>query len=409
LTETVGSSNLRIALVDDVSLYSQKLVEGFKEHHADCKIYGPISSPSSKSPEVLGDRGNGELRVWSQNKFPLQIFKKVLTDKPSIVHVQFEFYGIHSYGPLYSVFGLPLALLLLRLLGVRTVVTLHMIIPRGQQLAQVRDTSPSSFPLPIGFLDAFFIVFYKLVALLSSAVIVHTEVFRKCLLSDYGIKPAKVVVIPHGIETTGPSKNSIPQTKAGVRPILYFGVISPRKGLETLLSAFALVAKKRDDCELWLAGTTPPYYHDYKNELQESAKKLDLDGRARFFGPVSSDVAHGLFNEASFIVLPYYYSLSASGALSWALGHGRPVIASATDYFKEELSHTKFGLLVPPHNKEKLAEAMETLLTRQDLCESLSESAKEMSLSRSWQAVAGMTLDFYQELAKEPNGSLLKL
>jgi glycosyltransferase involved in cell wall biosynthesis len=409
LTETVGSSNMRIALVDDVSLYSQKLVEGFKEHHADCKIYGPISSPSSKSPEVLGDRGNGELRVWSQNKFPLQIFKKVLTDKPSIVHVQFEFYGIHSYGPLYSVFGLPIALLLLRLLRVRTVVTLHMIIPRGQQLAQIRDTSPSSFPLPIGFLDAFFIVFYKLVSLLSSAVIVHTEVFRKCLLSDYGIKPAKVVVIPHGIETTGPSKNSIPQTKAGVRPILYFGVISPRKGLETLLSAFALVAKKRDDCELWLAGTTPPYYHDYKNELQESAKKLDLDGRARFFGPVSSDVAHGLFNEASFIVLPYYYSLSASGALSWALGHGRPVIASATDYFKEELSHTKFGLLVPPHNKEKLAEAMETLLTRQDLCESLSESAKEMSLSRSWQAVAGMTLDFYQELAKEPNSSLLKL
>jgi glycosyltransferase involved in cell wall biosynthesis len=400
LTKNVGGSNLRIALVDDVSLYSQKLVEGFKEHHADCEIYGPISSPLSKSPEVLGDRGNGELRVWSQNRFPLQIFKKVLTDKPNIVHVQFEFYGIHSYGPLYSVFGLPFALLLLRLLGVRTVVTLHMIIPRGQQLAQIRDTSPSSFPLPIGLLDGFFIVFYKLVSLLSTAVIVHTEVFRKRLLSEYGIKPAKVVVIPHGIETNGPSKSSIPQRRPGVHPILYFGVVSPRKGLETLLSAFALVAKRRDDCELWLAGTTPPYYHDYKKELEKTAKELDLDGRARFFGPVSGDVAHSLFNEASFIVLPYYYSLSASGALSWALGHGRPVIASENDYFKEELSHTKFGLLVPPHNKEKLAEAMETLLTRQDLCESLSESAREMRLSRSWHAVAGMTLDFYQGLAK---------
>ncbi len=400
---------MRIALVDDVSLYSQKLVEGFKEHHADCKIYGPISSPASKSPEVLGDRNNGELKVWSQNKFPLQIFKKVLADRPSIVHVQFEFYGIHSYGPLYSVFGLPLALLLLRLLGVRTVVTLHMIIPRGQQLTQVRDTSPSAFPLPIGFLDGFFIVFYKLVARLSSAVIVHTEVFRKRLVFEYGIKPSKVVVIPHGIETTGPSLDSFSQRKPGVRPILYFGVISPRKGLETLLSAFALVAKRRDDCELWLAGTTPPYYHEYQTELQESAKELHLDGRARFFGPVSSDVAHSLFDEASFIVLPYYYSLSASGALSWALGHGRPVIASETDYFKEELSHTKFGLLVPPHDQEKLAEAMETLLTRQDLCESLSESAREMRLSRSWQAVAGMTLDFYQELAKAPVDPLAKL
>jgi glycosyltransferase involved in cell wall biosynthesis len=392
---------LRIALVDDISLYSQKLVEGFKEHHADCKIYGPISSPASKSPEVLGDRSNGELRVWSQNRFPLQIFKKVLTDKPSIVHVQFEFYGIHSYGPLYSVFGLPIALLLLRLLRVRTVVTMHMIIPRGQQLAQVRDTSPSAFPLPVGVLDAFFLTFYKLVSLLSSAVIVHTEVFRKRLVSEYGIKPSKVVVIPHGIETTEPSRDSVPQRKTGVRPILYFGVISPRKGLETLLSAFALVAKRRDDCELWLAGTTPPYYHDYRNELQKSAQQLDLDGRARFFGPVSGDFAHALFNEASFIVLPYYYSLSASGALSWALGHGRPVIASETDYFREELSQTKFGLLVPPHDLEKLAEAIETMLSRQDLRDSFSENAREMRASRSWQVVAGKTLEFYHDLAKD--------
>ncbi len=405
----MGSQNLRIALVDDVSLYSQKLVEGFKEYHADCKIYGPISSPASKSPEVLGDRNNGELRVWSQNRFPLQIFKKVLSDKPSIVHVQFEFYGIHSYGPLYSVFGLPIALLLLRLLRVRTVVTMHMIIPRGQQLALVRDTSPSAFPLPVGFLGAFFLMFYRLVSLLSSAVIVHTEVFRKRLVSEYGINPSKVIVIPHGIETTGPSRDFVPQRKIGVRPILYFGVISPRKGLETLLSAFALVAKRRDDCELWLAGSTPPYYHGYRNELQKSAQQLDLDGRARFFGPVTSDFAHALFNEASFIVLPYYYSLSASGALSWALGHGRPVIASETDYFREELSQTKFGLLVPPHDRERLAEAMETLLTRQDLRDSLSENARKMRISRSWQIVAGKTLEFYNDLAKEPNNSIPKL
>jgi glycosyltransferase involved in cell wall biosynthesis len=276
-----------------------------------------------------------------------------------------------------------------------------MIIPRGQELAQVRDTSPSTFPLPIGFLGAFLIIFYKLVSALSSAVIVHTDVFRKRLVSEYGIKPSKVVVIPHGIETTEPSRDLISQRKIGVRPILYFGVISPRKGLETLLSAFALVAKRRDDCELWLAGTTPPYYRDYKNELQKLGQKLDLNGRARFFGPVSGDFAHALFNEASFIVLPYYYSLSASGALSWALGHGRPVIASETDYFREELSRTKFGLLVPPHDLERLAEAMETMLSRQDLRDSFSENAREMRASRSWQVVAGKTLEFYHDLAKD--------
>jgi glycosyltransferase involved in cell wall biosynthesis len=280
-----------------------------------------------------------------------------------------------------------------------------MIIPRGRELEQVRDTSPSALHTPTWILAAFLTLFYSLVSTFSSAVVVHTEVFRKRLILNYGVKPSKVFVIPHGIEANGQFSKLFPQSKAEPRPILYFGVISPRKGLETLLSAFAQVSRKRSDCQLWLAGSSPPYYRGYKSQLQQLGRELDLDGKARFLGPVSGDFAHVLFNEASFVVLPYYYSLSASGALSWALAHGRPVIASETDYFKEELSQTRFGLLVPPNDPARLAEAMETLLAQQELRETLSSNARLMGFARSWEVIAGLTLDFYENLANGNDGS----
>jgi len=73
--------------------------------------------------------GPEAVRVWSQNMFPFQVLKRAVRDKPDLVHVQFEFYGIHSYGPIYASIGLPILLILLRVARLRTLVTLHSVLP----------------------------------------------------------------------------------------------------------------------------------------------------------------------------------------------------------------------------------------------------------------------------------------
>jgi len=390
---------MRIAMVDDTSLYTEKLIEGLTRLGSRCVVYGPLTALSSKSPKIMVPGGRETVRVWSPNLFPLQIFNRAVKDRPDLVHIQFEFYGIHSYGPIYTAMELPILLLLLRLARMKTIVTLHSILPSTtSRLSKLRLASPVAKRIPTLFLATFLIFSYKLVGLLSTGIVVHAAAFKKRLVEQYNVSPSKIIVVPHGVDLYEPSRPKTTGTETVPKRILYFGVISPRKGIENLLSAFALLTKKREDCELLLAGSTPPYFHQYEMQLKDRAVRLGLGPRIHFLGEVDNPDAHRLFEQARFVILPYSQDVSASGVLSWAIGHGVPVIVSKNEYFREELSQSEFGLMVTPGKPEFLADAMETLLTREDLCTSFSQQARKTGLSRSWNVVASKTLQYYNRI-----------
>jgi glycosyltransferase involved in cell wall biosynthesis len=389
-------------MVDDVSYYSKRLLGGFEHLGIESVLYGPITSPSSKPHAIMETMGPGGLHVWNRYLFPLQILRRAMRDRPRVVHVQFEFYGIHSYRPLYVSIGVPILLVLLRLLGVKRLVTLHSVPPtESSHLKIIRDTSPNGKRVPTALLSAFLIFVYKLIALGSNALIVHAYIFKKRLVEQYHIEPSKVLVVAHGVELFNQTDVSTTQLSIPEEAIiLYFGVISPRKGLENLLSAFSILAKQNSKCSLLLAGTSPPYYEGYEQRVKNFAAELGVNSRVRFLGFVNNDLAHQLFMRAMCIVLPYSYDISASGALSWALGHGLPVIVSENEYFKEEMSEYQFGLMVPPGDPSALANAMELMISRSDLRAKFSENANQAGASRSWSTVAKATLGVYRGLFK---------
>jgi len=392
----------RVAMVDDVSLYSKRLLSGLRQLGLGSVLYGPITSPSSKPHAIMETMGPEGLRVWNQYLFPFQILRRAMKDRPRVIHVQFEFYGIHSYGPLYVSIGVPILLVLLRLLRVKRLVTLHSVLStESSRLKIIRDTSPNGRRVPIVLLGAFLIFSYKLIALVSDSLIVHADIFKKRLIDQYHIRSSKILVIPHGVDLFNRTESTpTPPTIPEESIILYFGVISPRKGLENLLSAFAILAKQTTNCSLLLAGTSPPYYEGYAQKVKNFAAELGVNSKVRFLGSVSNELANQLFTRAMFIVLPYSYDVSASGVLSWALGHGLPVIVSENDYFKEEMSDYQFGLMVPPGDPVALANAMELMISRSDLRAKFSENAAQAGASRSWSTVAKATLEVYRGLFK---------
>jgi glycosyltransferase involved in cell wall biosynthesis len=394
--------DLRVAMVDDVSLYSKRLLSEFRRLGIESVLYGPIKSPSSKPHAIMEAMGPEGVLVWNQYLFPLQILRRAMRDRPRVVHIQFEFYGIHSYGPLYVSIGVPILLVLLRLIGVKRLVTLHSVLPvENNGLKIVRDTSPSGRRIPTVMLAAFLILSYKLIALGSNALIVHADIFKKRLVDQYHIKSSKVLVIPHGVDLFDRTNTTTTRPTIPEEPfILYFGVISPRKGLENLLSALSILARRTTNCSLVLAGTSPPYYEGYEQKVKKFAADLGINSKVRFLGSVSNHLAHQLFMAAMFIVLPYSYDISASGALSWALGHGLPVIVSENAYFKEEMSDYEFGLMVPPGDPVALANAMELMISRSDLRAKFSEKANQAGASRSWSTVAKATVGVYRGLFK---------
>lgn len=393
--------------MDDSSLYSERLIEGLSSSGTSCVLYAPLSPISSKSPKIMVRLGPEAIRVWNENLFPLQILKRAMKDRPDIVHIQFEFYGIHSFGPIYASIGLPILLALLRVAHRKNLVTLHSILPRtSERLSKLREASPIARRVPTLLMVAFLTLNYKLVGLLANGLIVHAQALKRRLYEQYHIKRSKVTVIPHGVNTpNSPTAQDSVHGRIASNRILYFGVISPRKGIENLLSAFALLKKVRENCELIVAGTSPPYYHGYETGLKDQAVKLGLGQRVHFIGEVDNVEAHRLFEQARFVVLPYSFDVSASGVLSWAIGHGVPVIVSENEYFREELSDSKFGLMVRPGSPEALADAMEMLFEKEDLLVSLSQHSRKMGLSRSWNAVASMTTECYKETLQGRNST----
>jgi len=234
-------------------------------------------------------------------------------------------------------------------------------------------------------------------------MIVHAKVFKTRLVRYYKINPSKIAVIPHGVENFAEDNAEAEQIKAfESKTILYFGVISPRKGLETLVAAYAFLKGSRKDQPLLLAGTTPPYYEGYDHKIKTLAGLLNVDSGLQFLGKVSANRAHQLFKSAKFLVLPYSYDMSASGSLSWALGHGVPVVASGTDYFAEEMSHGEFGILVQPNEPKILADAMARMFEEETSSKRFAENSRRLGLARSWVNIAERTLALYETLIPEP-------
>ncbi len=91
------------------------------------------------------------------------------------------------------------------------------------------------------------------------AVISHTEQAAARLRTEFGLDPARVHVIPHGpldYLTRIPERERapLPAELAGTDPdtpvVLFFGLLRPYKGVDTLLEAF----REIEGAELWIAG-----------------------------------------------------------------------------------------------------------------------------------------------------------
>ena len=116
-----------------------------------------------------------------------------------------------------------------------TVLTAHDLLPREPRPGQARAQRR----------------LYEAV----DAVIVHSEYGRRALIEGLAVDPAKVHVIHHGAFdhlAHQRSEHPLPDELQGVRGrwSLFFGLLRPYKGLETLLEAWRGIS----GAELWIVG-----------------------------------------------------------------------------------------------------------------------------------------------------------
>lgn len=129
-----------------------------------------------------------------------------------------------------------------------------------------------------------------------------------------------------------------------------------RKGLDVLLTALAELRDRGFVFNACLPSTGP-----LLPQHQALAAELGLTGQVRFPGLVTDPYAY--ISHADLFVLPSLEEGSGSVAVLEALQAGVPVVSSDIDGMREDLTDGVDGVLVPPGDPHRLADALMPLLT----------------------------------------------
>jgi glycosyltransferase involved in cell wall biosynthesis len=225
------------------------------------------------------------------------------------------------------------------------------------------------------------------------AVVAHSEHGARRLREEVGLDPARVRVIHHGAFdylTRLPEEKPLPAELQGAEGpvILFFGLLRPYKGVETLLEAFRRVG----GAELWIVGNPRMEIEP----LRRLAAKAP--GRVRFLPRFVEDAEiPAIFRRADVVALPYR-DAEHSGVLYAALAFGRPLVLSAVGGFPE-VAEQGAARLVPPEDPAALAAVLSELVADTGARTELSAAAaKAATTAYSWDEVARRTLHLYREL-----------
>ena len=177
--------------------------------------------------------------------------------------------------------------------------------------------------------------------------------FAKDKLIQHGFDGKKITVLPHFQKLP----LHAPPSSAPNAPILYFGRLSPEKGVADLLHAM----KRLPMVQLQIAGDGPQ-----RSDLERQARELELKN-VEFTGHIGGEVLQQMIAASRFTVLPSraYETLGKTILESYAWA--RPVVASDLGSRRELIEQGETGLLFPSGNVEQLEKAISFLVERPEL------------------------------------------
>src|SRR6185436_13491704 len=263
-----------------------------------------------------------------------------------------------------------------RALRVPTVLTLHTVLksPSANQAAIV----------------------HKMVAH-GAQIVVMSEVARDLLASSYGISGEKVRIIRHGIPVMdrNPDQEAL-KAQFGVaqrRLLLTFGLLSPNKGIETVIRALPAVVREFPDLIYFVVGATHPVVlrHEgeaYRTMLEREAEKLGVREHVVFRGQfVSADELRQYLQAADIFVSPYLNEAQVtSGALSYAMGAGAAVV-STPYWHAQELLASRRGHLFPFKDHAALSRTLLALCGSPAELKRVRKAAFDFARSMIWARV----------------------
>jgi glycosyltransferase involved in cell wall biosynthesis len=385
---------------EGIATYSQSLVKALMSHsEIDMIVLSTVNyNEEEDCPNI------NATKVWTRNsiKYPFSISKRIAKLKVNLVHIQHEYalYGSPFYGGLF-----PILLLILKLMRKKVIVTMHSVVLRSSLNSEFFGRYNAGKSLAT-FKKILVIGVTKSIGYLSGNIIVHQEIAKGELSTQYGVTSSKIRVIPHGIESYGEVLDAAhAKEKLNIqgRIVFYFGFLRPDRGIEYAIEAMKAVIKKHPNVKLIIAGEAHPFLfyegEAYVNRLKNVTKELGLSENVIFINRYISEQELPLyFSSADLFVLPYTEEgiIGASGVMSKILYFGKPLIFTKVYRFSD-LWNLDGMPVAERKNSNSLANAILRLLESPSLSEKIGKELRELAIEESWDNVAKETLSLYRE------------
>jgi glycosyltransferase involved in cell wall biosynthesis len=213
-------------------------------------------------------------------------------------------------------------------------------------------------------------------------------------IRTFGLRSA-VAIVSNGVELP---PNPAPRAAQNPRHLLFLGRLHPKKGLASLLRAWALLVRARPDIAIrWTLDIAGWDEGGHRNQLQALAADLALRDRVNFRRPAFGADKARVYGEASAFILP-----SSSEGLpitvleAWA--HGLPVLM--TRACNLPIGFAARAAVEIASDPQAMAAQIANVLADEAALATMGRAGRKLAEQKfSWDEAAAKMLSVYQWLA----------
>ncbi|HEY1975113.1 MAG TPA: glycosyltransferase family 4 protein [Candidatus Baltobacteraceae bacterium] len=242
----------------------------------------------------------------------------------------------------------------------------------------------------------------------ASRVVSLSQTGRDLLETVYGIDPATLRVIHHGVpdvpfQSTDAAKASF---GIGQRTVIStFGLISRGKGLEYAIEAMRTVVKRHPEVLYLILGETHPVVRrregeSYRESVQALVREYGLQYNVQLVDRyLDFDELVGYLQATDIYLTPYLNPVQiVSGTLAYAVGCGKAIVSTPYLYAQELLAHNR-GFLCEFRDADSIARQLTMLLDDPALRRATERRAYRFGRQMTWPHVAVEYGNLFLELA----------
>lgn len=261
-------------------------------------------------------------------------------------------------------------LILYKLFGKKMVLTVHDPFPHTGEI-----TARKMFN-------------YKMAMKMVCHFVLLNDKQKEQFCKSYHVRPEQVLINRLGVYDNI-STFVRPQESVTSHNVLFFGRISPYKGIEYLCQAMLKVKEQVPDATLTIAGGGKMYFDIAPYQKQDWVKVIN-----RYVG---MEELAGLLQHCALSVCPYT-DATQSGVIMTSYSLCKPVVATNVGGLGEMVDNQKTGWLVPPKDVDALAHAIIALLNDDAKREEMANNIQNdyFTGDKAWSVIAKKYIEFYK-------------